>query len=237
MIAALAAGLAAALVLGAVAAPAVLMLSLMLVQGVVVSRWFAALQVPGGEGGVVVAGLAGLAADLLVLLRDERRPLAPVGAVLGVTLLAALLHQLLRRDGRERVTSSVGATTTLAVLVVLATGHLGAILSEGGAALAVVAALAAGVVVVLDAVPLPVPRPARSAVALVVGTSLGVAVGAAGELGAGTGALVGLGCAVTAAVATILARRTPQPEPFVSAGLPLLLAGPVAFLLGRLLIG
>ena len=55
------------------------------------------------------------------------------------------------------------------------------------------------------------------------------------DLGPRTGGLVGLCCAAAAAVSVAVARRAARPDPFVTAGLPLLLAAPVAFVLARLL--
>jgi hypothetical protein len=237
MIAVAAAALVTATALAALAAPFVLLLAVLLAQGLLVSRWFVALGVPGGGGGAVVAGGAALAADLLVVLRDERRALAPVAGVLGVAMLAALIHQLVRRDGRPGVTASMAATTALAVVAVLGAGHLGARLGHGGSALVVAAVLAAGAVSVLAAVPLPGPRGARPAGGIALGVGLGVVTGLLSDLGAGTGALVALGCAVAAAVGALFAGRMANPDPIVCAVLPLLLAGPVGLALGRLLVG
>ena len=50
-----------------------------------------------------------------------------------------------------------------------------------------------------------------------------------------TGGLVGLGCVVAAVVTAAVARRAVHPDPWVAAGLPLLLTAPVAFVLARLL--
>jgi hypothetical protein len=237
MVAAVAAALAAAVALAAPAPAAVLLVAVALAQGLLVSRWCTALGVPGHVGAAVLAGVAALSADVLVVARDETRPLAPAAAVLGVALPAALLHQLVRRDGRPRVVGSLVATTSLAAVAVLGTGHLGAQLSRGGAALVVVAVVAAGAVTVLHAVALPMPAAARLAVGPAVAVALGVVVGLLTDLGAATAALVAVGCAVTAMVGVTLAGRVPHPEPFVSAALPLVLVGPVGFVLGRLLVG
>ncbi|MGZ4614727.1 MAG: hypothetical protein ACXV4A_04135 [Actinomycetes bacterium] len=239
MVSALAAALAVSTALAALAPTWVLLLAVALAQGLLVSRWFAALDAPGSTGGMLVAGAAALAADVLVVVRDERHPLAPLAIVLGLTLVAALLMQLLRRDGRPRVTTSIVATTSLAVLAVLGAAHLGADLSRGGAALVVVAALAAGAVTALAAVPLPWrwPTLVRSLAGLARAVLVALAVGALSDLGVGTAALVGLACAATAALTGAFTSRLARPEPFVSAALPLLLVGPVAFVLGRLLVG
>ncbi|WP_122263649.1 hypothetical protein [Ornithinimicrobium cerasi] len=79
--------------------------------------WAGALALPtprGTVGTIVVGGLALVAA---VGLPDEGPWLSWVPAALALAMLAAFVHQLLRRDGRPRVVQSVSA-------VVLALGLL-----------------------------------------------------------------------------------------------------------------
>jgi hypothetical protein len=235
MIAIVAAVLAATVALAALAPTAVLLLAVALAQGLLVSRWFAALGVTGAAGGAVVAGAAALTADVLVVVREDTEPLASVAAVLALAMLAAFLHQLVRRDGRPDLTASLAATTSLAVITVLGAGYLAADLSRGGSALVAVAALAAGAATALDAVTLP--GPVRASIGLAAALVLSIAVGLLTDLGAAAAALVAAGCAATAAGAVTMARRMWHPEPIVCAALPLVLAGPAAFVLGRLLLG
>jgi hypothetical protein len=60
-------------------------------------------------------------------------------------------------------------------------------------------------------------------------------VGLLPDWGARRGGIVGLGGAGVAGVTVAVARRAPEPDPVITAGLPLLLAAPVAFVLARLL--
>jgi hypothetical protein len=238
MIAAVAACVAAglAVVLGVAAAGpvAVLVAAVALVQLLVVARWFAALDVTAAaRGGAVVGAAAAIGADLAVALRDDRRPLAPVTAVLGLAMLAALLSQLSRRDGRDRLTASLSATVVLATVGALGSCYLGVQSSRDGGAFLVAGVVAAAATVVAAA--LPGPEIVSLPIGLVAGAGAGVLVGVLSELGPGTGGLVGLGCAVAASVTTAVARRAARPDPLVTAGLPLLLAAPVTFVLARLL--
>jgi hypothetical protein len=233
----IAAALAAALALTAYAPAPVLALAVLLAQGLLAGRWFAALGAPGTAGGALVGAAAALLADVLVVVRDDHRPLAPVAAVLAAAMLGSLVQQLARRDGRSGVIASIAATTTLAVVAVLGTGYLGARLSQGGSPLVVVAALAAGAVTVLDAVLLWLPQLARLSAGFTAAVLLGLVTGMLSGVGAGPAVVVALGCAATAASAVVLTRRVAHPDPFVSAALPLMLAGPVGYLLGRLLVG
>ena len=198
------------------------------------ARWFAALDVAAAaRGGAFVGAAAAIGADLAVALRDDRRPLAPVTAVLGLAMLAALLHQLIRRDGRDRLTASLTATVALAVVGALGSCYLGAQSSRDGAAFVVAGVVAAAAAVV--AARCPDHESVGAGIGLVAGVAAGAVVGVLSDLGPRTGGIVGLGCAVAAAVTAAVARRAVSPDPLVTAGLPLLLAAPVAFVLARLL--
>jgi hypothetical protein len=229
-----AAGLALVLGLSAAGPTAVLVAAVALLQVLVALRWFAVLDIDAAaRGGAIVGAVAAISADLAVALRDDRHPLAPVTAVLGLSMLAALVHQLIRRDGRARLTASLSATVALAAVGALGTGYLGAQSSREGTAFVAAALAAAAVAVVATAVPGPVV--AGAAAALVGGVASGVVVGLVSDLGARTGGLVGLGATIAAGVGATFARRAASPDPLVTAGLPLLLAAPVAYVLARLL--
>ena len=207
------------------------------VQAVVVARWYAAVDVPGARGGVVLAGGAAVAADLLVAARDDPHPMSPAAAVGGLAVLAALLHQLTRRDGRGRLTASLGATVTLAAVVVLAAGYVAATAADGGGRLVVAGLVGAGLVGLTTLVAPGAPAPHWLVVSLGVVVSLGAT---AGVLAAGDGsrrAVLGVPLAVTATAVLgwVLAARAARPDRWLSAALPVLLAGPTVFLLGRVL--
>jgi hypothetical protein len=238
MIAAVAAsvavGLAAVLGIAAAGPVGVLVAAIGLLQLLVAARWFVALDVSAAvRGGTLVGAAAAIGADVAVALRDERHPLAPVTAVLGLAMLAAMVHQLVRRDGREHLTDSLTATVSLAVVGALGGCYLGAQSSRDGTAFVVAGAAAATLAVVAAA--LPGPEALSAGVGLVAGAGAGVVVGLLSDLGPSTGGIVGLCCVVAGAVTVAVARRAARPDPFVTAGLPLLLAAPVAFVLARLL--
>jgi hypothetical protein len=238
MIAAVAASVAAglALLLGLAAAGpvAVLVGAVALVQLLVVVRWFAVLAVSAAaRGGAVVGAAAAIGADLAVALRDDRRPLVPVTAVLGLAVLAALVQQLARRDGRDGLTASLSATVSLAGVTALGSCYLGAQASRDGTAFVVAGVVAAATAVVFAA--LPGPEVVGAGVGLVAGVGSGGVVGVLSDLGPVTGGLVGLGCVVAAGVTAAVARRAVHPDSWVVAGMPLLLTAPVAFVLARLL--
>lgn len=232
--ASVAAGFAVALGLAAAGPVALLVAAVALLQVLVAFRWFAALEVDAAaRSGALVGAAAAIGADLAVALRNDRHPLSSVTAVLGLAMLAAMLHQLIRRDGRDRLTASLTATVSLAVVGTLGSCYLGAQLSRDGAAFVAAAVAAAAFVVVAAA--LPGPELLGSVVGLVAGVASGVVVGLLTDLGPRTGGIVGLGCAAAAVVTVAVARRAARPDPVVTGGLPLLLAAPVAFVLARLL--
>jgi hypothetical protein len=232
--ASVAAGLAVALGLAAAGPMAVLVAAVGLLQVIVAVRWFTTLDVDAAaRSGALVGAAAAIGADLAVALRDDRHPLSSVTAVLGLAMLAALLHQLLRRDGRDRLTASLTATVSLAVVGALGCCYLGAQSSRDGAAFVAAGVVAAAIVVV--AAVLPGPEVLGSGAGLVAGGASGAVVGALTDLGPRSGGMVGLACAAAAVVTVAVARRAAHPDPVVTGGLPLLLAAPVAFVLARLL--
>lgn len=232
--ASVAAGLAVVLGLAAAGPVGVLVAAVALVQLLVVARWFAALDVSAAaRGGALVGAAAAIGADLAVALRDDRHALAPVTAALGLAMLAALLQQLVRRDGRDRLTASLTATVVLAAVGALGSCYLGVQSSRDGTAFVVAGVVAAAAAVVATA--LPGPEALAGSLGVLAGAGTGVVAGVLSDLGPRTGGLVGLGCALAAGVTAAVARRAVRPDPLVTAGLPLLLTAPVAFVLARLL--
>lgn len=234
----------------------------LLVQAGFLLAWFRWAQVPAtGPGASLALGAAALA-DLSVMRSASALPealpaLEPVAAVLGAAFVLALVVQILRRDGRPRVAASLTATVTATVLAVAGALWLaGAGLGVAGGPAASLTARATGAVplvavgVAAGALPASLALPGwLQGVLAAGGGALGALAAAAlgpgqsGQLGLlgqtgqpGAQALAGLvgglaGCAGVAATsyAGSARRRTP-----VAATLPVLLGGPVAYLLARL---
>jgi hypothetical protein len=235
MPAALTLALAGALSLAAYAAEAPLVLAVLVVQGLLVWSWYAALDVPGRTGGMVLAGAAAATADVLLLVRDDTRELTPVATVLAVAIIGAIVHQLARRGGRERLTESLTATMTLVVLATLGALFISTEQTLGGAALVALAALSAAVAAGASMVPLPTGLVAG--VAAVGGLLLGLLVAGITDLNAGPALTTGAAAAATALAAITFVRRAKQPDLAATATLPLLSVAPVAYVLGRILVG
>ena len=257
-------GLGTALAAGALAggsalgvlplAAAVLVLQVLLVLGVLVL-----LDAPAARGACAIAVGSSLAAGGLVLADDGR--VDRVAGVVGLGLVASLVHQLVRK-GRSRVTESL-ADTLLAVVVASAAVCLVALhqLDGGPHVLLVSLAAAASALLVGRVVDRWVPRPLLAvgatrgwpglllALAAGVGVAVLVAPTGAGDLPLRSAALLGLLVAATVATADLAvdlgaaelragwrdARRVAALRP-TALLLPYALLGPVALLAGRLVL-
>ncbi len=216
-----------------------LLIAVLLVQGLLVAGWFPALRVPGPVGGRVVVAAAAVAADLAVLVADETRPLEHVAPVLALALLAALVHQLVRRDGRVELTASLTATGAAAVLAGLAAAWLALDVSRAGAGLLVLAAVAAAAAPLADlaAGAAGLGRWVGILTAAAVTGVAAVAVAATTSVSPGLALAAGAGGVVAARLAVLLADRAGAPHPLLTAALPAVLVAPPVYLLGRVLVG
>ncbi len=227
--------------------------ALVVTQAVVVVTWHRCLGLPGAVGGALVAGGAAMAADVLAVdsAVDSagNRPLSDVPGVLALAVLAALVHQLARRNGRDRLTASLTATVTLVALAALGSAYVAAWHLEDGPGLVAVTATAAVLVVAGVAVRHRLGGSHRhdiGGVAAATGAAALVVV-VPGALDVLPALVVGGGSALLAWVATALVARAPVTEPVqapeswqrpaLGAALPVLVAGPVAYVLGRLVLG
>jgi hypothetical protein len=235
MPAALTLALAGALALSAHAGETPLAVAVLVVQGLLVWGWYDALDVPGRAGGSILAGAAAVTADVLLLVREDTRALTPVAGVLAVAMIGAMVHQLARRRGRERLTESLTATMTLVVLATLGALFIATEQTLGGSALVELAALSAAVAAGASLVPLPAGP--LAAIAAVGGLVLGLLVAVLTDLSVGPAVTTGAAAAATALAAITFVRRAKQPDLVTTGALPLLSVAPVAYILGRILVG
>lgn len=229
--------LGVALLLGALAGVPALLAALLVSQGLAVASWHRALAVPGRAHGVAVAGSAAVAANAAAIAAGPDRPLAPVVAVLGLVVPAALLGQLARRDGRELLIPSLTATLAVSTLTTLAATYLVALEGRHGSAVVAAAAVGAGLTVTALAWGQAIPGIVAAAAGPVMAVPAGLLVAVASGLGWPAGLVLAVSGAVAAAAAGVFAGRTPVVRPEVAAAVPLLLAALPAFVLGRLLVG
>ena len=244
------AAVAVVLALLALPAPGALLPGVLLLAGVAVLQVLLVLgllslvDAPARTGSAVLALAAAAAADAVALRAHGR--VGGLAGVLGLALVGALLHELVRRGGRPAVASSLSAGLAAVALAVSAACLVAlAVLSAHLAATALLAAAAGLVAVRLVRAWRPGPV-AGLAAAAAAGAVVGALLGAADDRAVGGAALLGLGVALAAAVGAGLlaavapgvegARRTAALRP-VGALLPVAVAGPVALVAGRLLLG
>ncbi|WP_436778322.1 hypothetical protein [Yinghuangia sp. YIM S09857] len=236
----LTAGLAGVLIAGALVGGAAMVAGVGVLQVVTAAGWFRLHGMWPARQGIALAILAGGAADAAVLLAgDDALGILPgiLAAVLGVVLL----QQLARRDGRPEllpaltVTASAALLTVLDVLFVLAARVESPDVRDG----ALVAVGAAAVAAAVLPAAMPLPGPLGAALGLAAASVTGLVAGSVLNLG-GTAVVLGAG----AGLMGLLGRRTAgydHPSKFVhfTAGvsLPLALAAPAVYLLGRATLG
>lgn len=233
----------------------------LVVQLVLLLGFLALVDAPADGGAFLVGVAAAVVADLVVLRSDGR--LSGLAGVVALVLVAALAHQLLRKE-RSRVTESL-SDTLVGVVLALSVCCLLALRLTGGGRQATLTCLAAGGAALLagrlgDAV---MRRPALAVGAsrgwpgLLLGLGAGAAAAVAMAAVAGhdspvstaRGALLGLAVAAAAAAADLGvdlgaseltdrrrdARRVSALRP-AALVLPLAAFAPVAFVAGRLVL-
>lgn len=229
-----------------------LLVAVAVLQGLAIAG-FVATRPPSARGVAVVGVATAVAADTIAA-----RPLAslaPLAGVVGLSVLATVVVQLVRGVARARVTEAMASTLGLALATVALATLLVLRRQLDGAAQVIAYALAAGVALVVAAgVDLVLPKPPlaaevhRGALALVLGTVAGALAGAVAasplSLSRPEAALFGGGVALVAVLVDLagayaLAGAEPLPSYAFLAG-PLsafVAAAPVAYLLGALMVG
>ena len=227
------------------------------VQVVISLAWLASLGAKGSLGAFGIAVAAAAAIDIVLAVSDSP-DLGDAAPVVGIALVAALLHQLARRP-RRAVTMSLAGTMSAVGFAVCAGAYV-ALLAEGSGDLADAAALfGIGVALVVARLldlavvtPSAFPGSRRGIVGIVVGAGAAAAVGAAygssNALHTGVGLRIAVIAALLALIAdvavdAVLTQAPPPDERRLSALtplgvlLPVVLAAPVAYITGRILLG
>lgn len=171
----------ALLVLTARAGSVALLVGVAIVQALLAAAWVFGTGLPGRNGALVIAVLAGAGADVAVSIWPDGQ----LGTLLIVFALAVpvmIVHQLVRAAARVRVVESLGAISLLVLAEVALPAFLqlrGEFLGSdtGGTVVAAAAAAAAAGIVVAGLVDLVAPLPHLDAG--VPRGLLGIAVGAA----------------------------------------------------------
>ncbi|MEU2179316.1 hypothetical protein [Streptomyces thermolilacinus] len=216
---------------GAALGPYALLVPLVLLQAVTAAGWFRLNGMWPARQGIALAFLGGAVADAALLAAGREHAPAAILGTLGVWVLLVLVLQLRSHAAAEERMYGLMATVVSSALAVVAAGFLAA---DPDAV--VVGALAVAAATVVRA--LPLPGPASLVAALLAGAGAGFVAGAVTGLGA-VAAVLGLGAGLCAAVGLRVAAYD-YPSRFVhmTAGvaLPLAVAAPAVYLLGRVLV-
>lgn len=230
------------LAVAALASPVWLSVAVAACGAVLAWGWAGALGLPAPRGSMVVVLLGSLALVLAVAARDAEPWLMWVPAALSIGMIVALGHQLLRVDGRPRLTESVSS-----VVLALALAACGALLvppvhtSQGRwlvlAALA--AALASAVTDLLGRV--PAARQWLTALAMLAGGAAAVSVALVAQEAWTTWLLVGvtsgaLSHAMRAVMAPLPTMAQTRPR-LVCAVASILVVGVVPYLVAVIFVG
>ncbi|MFI6583655.1 hypothetical protein [Embleya sp. NPDC050493] len=234
-------GLAAVLAVTAIAGKPALVLSVAFLQVLTAAGWFRLNGMWPARQGIALVVVAAFGTDVAVYAKGEQG-LASVPAVLAGTLLVMLALQARSGARPGELLPALTVTTSAALITAFDVAYLVAGELHGGpidaGAAVVCAVLAAGVATLVRAVPLP------AAVAPIPSWLLGTAAGAAAGIALGGEAPHAALLGAAASALGLLGRRVAgydHPSRFVhfTAGvsLPLALAAPAAYLLGRVMIG
>ena len=218
--------------------------ALAVVQLLLVVGWFRAakLTTRWQAAGALVAAGGGIAADVTLLRSRDHADVGALTAVLAVVVGAAFVVQLVRRDGRGRLTDALAATVATGALAIAGAVLLGARGGRAGADVVAVALVAGGLAV------LPVQRRLPLWLAAPLGLLIGVGVGVAvaqqnADVGTGAGAALAVTAAVLALAGRVagassagdgsaVARMWP-----VATTLPVALLAPAVLVVARITVG
>lgn len=194
-------------------------------------------------GSSFAIGLAGVAAPAVVALTPDTPHLRHVPVVVAAAVLAMFLHQILRRDGRPRLTESVAVGAAGIAIAVIGVGWVPLGRMLGGPEVVVVVTAALAVSALAD---LAAPLDRARAWMLPAAAVLGVVAGGVGgslleEVGVADGVVLGV---VAAALGHVM-RRVLSVLPAIrglrgqltAAAASVLVAGVPVSVLATLLVG
>lgn len=194
-------------------------------------------------GSSIAIGLVGVGAPAVVALTSDEPYLRHVPVVVAVGILAMFLHQLLRRDGRPRLTQSVGVSAAGVSVAAIGAAYVPLGRTYGGDEVVLVATVALALSAVAD---LGASHARARAWMIPAAGVIGLAAGAVTGLfldvvGAPSGALLGAVVGVLAHVMRrVLCTQVPirgmRGQVTAAAASVLITAVPV-YLLARILVG
>ena len=203
--------------------------------------------VPAVRAGAWLALVVSVSASVWLVVGDPSE-MWPVAALLGPALVVAVMIQLIRRDGRHALTTSLTVTVAACALALLPVGWLALRGAEGGVHAVWLGLLGVGVVGLAEL--LPAPAALRRSLAVVFAGALAAALvsvadGVAAAVPAVGGVVVTTFAALTAVTAVAAVDRVGEELGDSTIDLltplrvtmPIAVAAPVTYVLGRVLVG
>lgn len=193
--------------IAALSSPVLVSVALAACAVVVAWGWAGTVGLPSPRGTVGVLLVGGLALVLSVAVQEDQPWLGWVPAALALAMIAAFVHQLLRRDGRPRVVQSVSSVVLGLSLVACGVLMIPLSHSAEGIALLLGALAAAAASAVTDLLwRWPALRPWLVALAMLAGGAAAAGVALALAASPTTWLLVGVASgAVSQAMRAVLA--------------------------------
>lgn len=235
--------LAALLVLALLADPVLLAAGLAWAGIVVAWGWPALLGSPSRFGSSLAIGVTGVLAPAAAAVATGEPYLrfVPVALIIGLAVMFG--HQMVRRDGRPRLTESIGITSLGLAVVALGTTWMPLSRTSRATDIAVIGFVSIAVASLADLVAgFARVRPWMLPLAMLLGGAGGiVAASVIGSPGAGPAALVGFLCAAvshtTRRMLSVLPAVTSVRGQLSSAAASLLVPGVVAYGLALAIVG
>jgi hypothetical protein len=203
--------------------------------------------VPAARSGAWLALVVSVGASVWMVVGDPNG-MWPIAALLAPAVVVAITIQLARQDGRHAMTGSLAMTVAACALAVLPVAWLALRAAAGGLHAVWLGLLGVGVVGLAELLPWPVPARRSAGILLAGAVAAGltlVAGGVATTVPAVGGVVVTTFAALTAAAAIAAVDRVTAEAGGSAAGgltslrvtLPIVVAAPVSYVLGRILVG
>jgi hypothetical protein len=203
--------------------------------------------VPAARPGAWLALVVSIGASVWMIVGDPSE-LWPVAALLGPAVVAAVMIQLARRGGRQALTASLTMTVAACALALLPVAWVALVGANGGVHAVWLGLLGVGVVGLAEVLPIPVAVRRSLAVLLAGALAAGLifaAEGVADAVPTVGGVVLATVAALTAVTAVAAVDRVAEEVDRTTAGVltplrvtaPIVVAAPVAYVLGRVLVG
>ncbi len=201
--------------------------------------WPSLVDAPARRGAAVVVGLGGLGGVVAVTLTSGEPFLRELPEVLALSVLVAFVHELVRRDGRERLVESVAGVVSGVVVATAVAGWIAAGRTDGGTSVVVTGAVALAVGAAVSGVPLT----GWAGVLLTVVVTAGAGAGAGRllrDVDPVDGSVIGLAVGLLVAALRRLFDRLPslgrRTAALAGAVLPVTVTGVLVYVVGRVLV-